>query len=257
MIGLVAICCLAIGCNEGPEAGHDPPINGVEADAALPPKAPDEYWVKLETTRGNVIASVHRDWSPMAADRFYELVKAGFYDGCKFFRVVGFVVQFGINGDPQTNAKWEEKRIPDDRFKRADPNRQSNKRSYLSFAKTQQPNSRTTQVFINCIDNARLDGMGFTPFGEVVSGMDAIDALYSGYDEEPSRSQDRIQREGNAYLESAFPKLDSIKKATILPEEPPEAKKADDARKAAAKKPASGPPASGQAAPSRPAPAAK
>jgi peptidyl-prolyl cis-trans isomerase A (cyclophilin A) len=236
MTCLVAACCLAIGCTNDPSsAAHDPPIDAVDGSGGPPPaKSPDDYWVKLDTTRGNVIVAVHRAWSPVGADRFYELVKSGFYDGCKFFRVVGFVVQFGISGDPQVSAKWQDRNIPDDRFKRGDPNRQSNKRGYLTFAKGQIPNSRTTQVFINCIDNARLDGMGFTPFAEIISGMPAIDALYSGYDEEPSRSQDRIQKEGNAYLEQAFPRLDSIKSATILNSKPPEATQADEAKKAAA-----------------------
>jgi peptidyl-prolyl cis-trans isomerase A (cyclophilin A) len=179
----------------------------------------------------------------VGADHFYELVKSGFYDGCKFFRVVSFVAQFGISGDPQMTAKWQYKNIPDDKFKRGDPNRQSNKRSYMTFAKDQMPNSRTTRVFINCIDNARLDGMGFTPFAEVISGMPAIDALYSGYDEEPSRSEDRIEKEGNAYLEQAFPRLDSIKSVTILNSKPPEAIQADEAKKAAASKTGSGQPA--------------
>jgi peptidyl-prolyl cis-trans isomerase A (cyclophilin A) len=251
MACLVVACSLSIGCINGctddaSSAAHDPPIDAVDAAGGSPPeKSPDNYWVKLDTTRGNVIVAVHRAWSPVGADRFYELVKSGFYDGCKFFRVVSFVVQFGISGDPQMSAKWRNKNIPDDKFKRGDPNRQSNKRGYVTFAKDQVPNSRTTQVFINSIDNARLDTMGFTPFGEVISGMPAIDALYGGYEEEPSSpsSQDRIEREGNAYLEQAFPRLDSIKSATILPKKPPEATQADEAKKVATPKAGSGQPA--------------
>jgi peptidyl-prolyl cis-trans isomerase A (cyclophilin A) len=239
---LVAVACLAIGCENG-GTQHDPVISTVDAaGGGLPEKSPAEYWVKFDTTKGPVVIEVHRDWSPYGADRFYELVKGGFYDKCKFFRVVGFVVQVGISGDPQVNAKWHERSIPDDVFKRRDPNRQSNKRGYLTFAKSGMPNSRTTQVFINCVDNERLDGMGFTPFGVVLSGMGAIDSLYSEYAEEPSNSQDRIQKEGDAYLSAAFPRLDSIKTAVILPGKPALDKNADGAKQPAAP-PNGGPPA--------------
>jgi len=243
IVFLVAIVCAAIGCNDGTTT-TDPAIQAVEIGGPLPEKGPDEYWVKLDTTRGDVFIEVHRDWSPYAADRFYELVKSAFYDRCKFFRVAGFCVQFGLSADPAVSAKWRDANIPDDKFKRDDKNRQSNKRGYVTFAKAALPNSRSTQIFVNCINNPDLDAQGFTPFGIVLSGMDAIDMLYSGYGEEPatSSSQDRILKEGNAYLSAAFPRLDSIKSATLLPGKPElpkgpeEANKADDAKKPEATK---------------------
>ncbi len=181
--------------------------------AALNEQAPAVYKVNVDTSRGSFVIEVHRDWAPLGADRFYNLVKNGFYDNDRFFRVIaGFMVQFGINGDPKVSAVWREARIKDD------PVRQANQRGYLSFA-TAGPNTRTTQVFINFGDNRALDRMGFAPFGRVVSGMDAVDALYSGYGEgAPSGNgpdQQRVQSQGNAYLTKDFAKLDYIKKATI------------------------------------------
>jgi peptidyl-prolyl cis-trans isomerase A (cyclophilin A) len=257
-VSLVAVVSLMIGC-ESSDKMHDPAIPSADTTSgSLPDKCPPEYWVKLDTTKGPVIIEVHRSWSPYGADRFYDLVKRGFYDRNKFFRVVGFVVQFGLNGDPAESAKWRENTIPDDTFNRRDPDRKSNTRGYVTFAKTGMPNSRTTQVFINCVDNQNLDPQGFTPFGVVLSGMDAIDSLYSVYGEEPSNSQDRIQKEGDAYLSAAFPRLDSIKTATLLLGKPPEAKKPDeakrpeDAKKAdEAKKPADAKPSASPPAPAK------
>jgi peptidyl-prolyl cis-trans isomerase A (cyclophilin A) len=247
LVCLIALMSAAIGC-ENSSATHDPKIDAVDANGSAPPQGPDEYWVKFDTTRGDVFIEVHRRWSPYGADRFYELVKSGFYDGCKFFRVAGFVVQFGLSGDPTVNAKWHNKTIPDD-----EKGHRSNNRGYVTFAKGQQPNSRTTQVFINCIDNDRLDAMGFTPFGKVISGMQAIDALYSEYGEEPTQSQYRIEMEGDAYLSKAFPMLDSIQKATLLDKKPEPPKKADanktpeatpdHAKQPAEQKPSASPPA--------------
>jgi peptidyl-prolyl cis-trans isomerase A (cyclophilin A) len=153
---------------------------------------------------------VQRDWAPNGADRFYNLVKNGFYDNTRFFRVMpGFMVQFGINGDPNIAAAWRAANIKDD------PVKQSNARGTISFA-TAGPDTRTTQVFINYDDrNAALDEQGFSPFGKIVSGMDVVDAIYSGYGESPD--QGLIQQHGNAYLEQAFPKLDYVQKATIEP----------------------------------------
>ena len=149
---------------------------------------------------------VHRDWAPIGVDHFYALVKSGYYDGDRFFRVVpGFVVQFGVSGDPATTAKWKDMNLTDD------PVKESNTVGTVTYA-TAGPNTRTTQLFINLGNNARLDGMGFAPFGRVISGMDAVMKIYSAYGESPDQSQ--IEARGNAYLEQ-FPMLDSIRKATI------------------------------------------
>jgi peptidyl-prolyl cis-trans isomerase A (cyclophilin A) len=187
---------------------------GLSNPAALNAQAPPVYKVRFDTSRGTFVIEVHRDWAPNGADRFYNLVKNGFYDNTRFFRVVsGFMVQFGINGDPRISAQWRNANIPDDSV------RQSNQRGYITFA-TAGPNTRTTQVFINFADNRALDSQGFSPFGRVVSGMNVVDALYSGYGEGAPQGQGpeqgRIQSQGNAYLMSGFPKLDYIKKAAIV-----------------------------------------
>jgi peptidyl-prolyl cis-trans isomerase A (cyclophilin A) len=177
--------------------------------------APDVFNVKFETSKGDFVIEVHRDWSPKGADRFHELVTQGFYDDVRFFRVLdGFMAQFGINGDPAVSSKWRVSTIQDD------PVRKSNTRGFVSYAMA-GPNTRTTQIFINYGDNRSLDGQGFSPFGEVVSGMDVVDALHSGYGEGGPRgkgpNQGRIQSEGNAYLKKDFPSLDYVKRAAIQP----------------------------------------
>lgn len=182
--------------------------------AALNAKAPDLYKAKFTTTKGDFVIEVHREWAPLGADRFYNLVKNGFYDDAAFFRVLpNFMAQFGINAKPAVNKVWDKATIKDD------PVTQSNKRGYVSFA-TAGPNTRTTQVFINFGDNSRLDADHFAPFGTVIEGMDVVDKLYTGYGEgAPSGkgpAQDRIQSEGKAYLDKDFPQLDSIKTATII-----------------------------------------
>lgn len=181
--------------------------------ASLNEKAPDVYKAVFDTSKGAFVIEVHRDWAPNGADRFYNLVKNGFYNDARFFRVIdGFMVQFGISGNPDLSAVWREARIPDD------PVKESNQRGMVSFA-TAGPGTRTTQVFINFGDNAALDGQGFSPFGQVVSGMNVVDSLYKDYGEGAPRGQGpdqgRIQAEGNAYLITDFPKLDYVKKATI------------------------------------------
>ena len=185
--------------------------------AGLKETAPATYKANFETTVGSFVIEVHRDWAPQGADRFYNLVKNGYYDGARFFRVIsGFMVQFGINGDPAINTAWRAARIPDD------PVKQSNKRGYVTFAMG-GPNSRTTQVFINFADNANLDKVPdnqFAPFGQVTSGgMAVVDKINAEYGEGAPRGrgpdQTRVQTEGNAYLMKEFPKLDYIKKATI------------------------------------------
>lgn len=175
-------------------------------------EAPEVYKVKFETSGGDFIIEVNREWAPLGADRFHELVSKGFYDECRFFRVVpNFMVQFGINGDPNVQKGWRDKVIDDDKVT------QSNKRGYITFA-TSGPDSRTSQVFINFKDNSFLDRMGFAPFGKVVEGMDVVDKINAQYREQPD--QGAIQRSGNKYLAEEFPKLDYIKKASIVVDKP-------------------------------------
>ena len=183
--------------------------------AALNAQAPANYKARFDTSKGVFVIQVTRSWAPQGADRFYNLVKNGFYDNVRFFRVIsGFMVQFGINGDPALSAKWREANIKDD------PVRQHNSRGMITFA-TAGPDTRTSQVFINFADNNALDGMGFAPFGKVISGMNVVDQLYAGYGEGAPRGrgpdQGRLQAEGNAYLAKSFPKMDYVKKATIEP----------------------------------------
>jgi peptidyl-prolyl cis-trans isomerase A (cyclophilin A) len=175
-------------------------------------KAPDTYKVKFTTTKGDIVVEVTRAWAPNGADRFYNLVKNGFFTGVEFFRVVpDFVVQFGINGDPKIAAAWSNANITDD------PVTQSNLRGYITYAQTSAPNSRSTQVFINLNDrNSGLDARGFAPFGRVVEGMDVVDKLYGGYGEQVTNLQDQIAQQGNAFLKKSFPELDSIKTAVIV-----------------------------------------
>ena len=183
--------------------------------AALTEQAPATFVANLDTNKGLIGITVHRDWAPNGADRFYNLVKGGFYDDVRFFRVIeGFMGQFGIHGNPSVASAWRTAQIKDD------PVKQSNKRGFLTFA-TAGPNTRTTQLFINLGDNVGLDKQGFAAFGEVTKGMDVVDKIYSGYGEGAPRGkgpdQGRTQSEGNAYLTKEFPKLDFIKQATIEP----------------------------------------
>lgn len=176
-------------------------------------QAPDEYTVELTSTQGPVLIDVYREWSPNGADRFYDLVQDGYYTDVAFFRVIsGFMAQTGIHGDPAVGAKWRDENIPDD------PVKGSNTRGTVSFAMA-GPGTRTTQFFINFVDNSRLDSMGFSPFGKV-RDMSTVDALYSGYGEGAPRgrgpSQGQLQAQGNAYLKKDFPKLDYIKSARVV-----------------------------------------
>jgi peptidyl-prolyl cis-trans isomerase A (cyclophilin A) len=182
--------------------------------AALTEKAPATFNVNFDTSAGSFVVTVHRDWAPHGADRFYNLVKNGFFNDTRFFRAIpNFMVQFGIHGDPAVSSVWRSARLPVDKVT------QSNKRGFITYAMGGSPDTRTTQVFINFRDNTDLDAMGFAPFGEVTSGMDVVDKIYTGYGEGAPRGQGpdqtRIQAEGNAYLMKSFPKLDSIKSATI------------------------------------------
>jgi len=192
----------------GPADYHDP------TSAAMSARAPAAFRARFETSAGDFVIEVHRDWAPRGADRFYNLVRSGYYDGVRFFRVIsGFMAQFGIHGDPQVSAAWRDQRIADD------PVRRTNLRGMVSFA-TAGPGTRTTQVFINYGSNDRLDAMGFAPFGQVVEGMDVVERLYAAYGEGAPRGrgpdQGRLQAQGNAYLERDFGKLDYVRRATIV-----------------------------------------
>ncbi len=179
--------------------------------AALKEKAPASFQAKFVTSKGDILVEAKRAWSPHGVDRFYNLVKNGFFDGVRFFRVVpGFVVQFGIHGDPTLATKWLHSNIPDDSVV------ESNKRGFLTYAKSGAPNSRSTQLFINLADNSRLDDMGFSPIGKVIKGMDVVDKLYGGYGEQITQLQGEIAAKGNAFLAKDWPNLDWIKKATIV-----------------------------------------
>jgi peptidyl-prolyl cis-trans isomerase A (cyclophilin A) len=185
----------------------------LENPAGLREQAPATFKARFDTTKGAFVIEVTRAWAPKGADRFYNLVKNGFYDNARFFRVVsGFMVQFGINGDPGIMARWRGAQISDD------PVSQSNTRGMITFAMA-GPNTRTSQVFINFGDNSQLDKMGFAPFGRIVSGMNVVDSINAEYGEGAPRGrgpdQSRIQNEGNAYLAKDFPRLDYIRKATI------------------------------------------
>jgi peptidyl-prolyl cis-trans isomerase A (cyclophilin A) len=180
-------------------------------------RAPDVFRARFTTTQGDFVVEVHRDWAPVGADRFYNLVRVGFYDGTRFFRAIdGFMVQWGLSGDTAVSAAWHDARVKDD------PHVRSNVRGTMSFAKSGSTDSATTQVFVNYGDNSRLDGMRFTPFGEVVEGMGALEAVYKGYGEgEPGGkgpSQRRIETEGNTYLDG-FPMLDRVLRARVEGEE--------------------------------------
>ncbi|OFW20830.1 MAG: peptidylprolyl isomerase [Acidobacteria bacterium RIFCSPLOWO2_02_FULL_65_29] len=180
--------------------------------AALTEAAPATFKASFVTSQGTFVVTVHKDWAPKGADRFYNLVKSGYFDEIRFFRVIpNFMAQFGIHGTPAVSAAWTSARITDD------PVKQSNKRGFVTFA-TAGPNTRTTQLFVNFGDNVGLDKQGFAPFGEVTTGMDVVDKLYSGYAEIYQRKDFELPRfmsEGNAYLTKAFPRMDFIKTATI------------------------------------------
>lgn len=198
---LVALA-VAVGCADESEDVR------VEPPAASPPQAPDSFRVRFETSRGDFIVAVTRAWSPVGADRFHEMVTKNYFSGVRFFRVVpGFVAQFGMHGDTAVNAAWRGARIADEAVQ------QSNVRGTIVFA-TSGPNTRSNQLFINLADNARLDGMGFSPFGRVVEGMEVVESINAEYGERPNQAQ--IGGEGNAYLEREFPRLDYIRAAAIL-----------------------------------------
>ncbi len=205
--------CLILASAVTLAAQTDDKTRKLRFPAALTEQAPATFKASFDTTKGTFVIDVHRDWAPNGADRFYNLVKSGFYDDVRFFRVIdGFMAQFGIHGNPAIAAAWRQSQIKDD------PVKQSNKRGYVVFA-TAGPNTRTTQLFINFGDNTGLDRQGFAPFGTVSTGMDVVDKIYSGYGKGAPRGrgpdQGRLQSEGNAYLAKDFPKLDYTKSAKI------------------------------------------
>ncbi len=178
-------------------------------------RAPEEFVVRVETSKGPFAIEVHRAWAPRGVDRFYNLVRAGFFDDSRFFRVrAGFIAQFGIAGDSAIAAVWRNEAIPDDTARR------SNTRGFVSYAMT-GPNTRTTQLFINLADNSRLDAENFAPIGRVIEGMDVVDRLYSGYGEDAGGGmrggkQGPIFEGGNAYLDRAYPLLDKLIRARVV-----------------------------------------
>jgi cyclophilin family peptidyl-prolyl cis-trans isomerase len=181
---------------------------------ALAASAPDTFRVRLDTSKGPIVIEVHRDWAPLGADRFRELVDARYFDDSRFFRVVpGFIAQFGIPGDPAITQVWKDRRMPDDSA------RASNVRGMIAYAMT-GPNTRTTQLFVSLVDNSRLDAQGFAPIGRVVSGMDVVDRIYGGYGESAgggmrAGKQARMMEEGNAHLDRDYPRLDRLIRAVV------------------------------------------
>jgi peptidyl-prolyl cis-trans isomerase A (cyclophilin A) len=197
---IVALALPAVGAGQSTKL-KDP--------SQLTETAPEVFRARFETSKGPFVIEVHRAWAPIAADRFYNLVKNGFYDGTRFFRVrPGFMAQFGLNGDPAIQQVWQTAPLRDD------PVAQKNVRGFVSFTTENRPQSRFTQIFINYADNSYLDADGFAPFGQVVSGMENVDKLYS-YAREKEPDQRRILSGGNGYLKE-FPQLDFVKEATLL-----------------------------------------
>lgn len=219
---LLAVVVLS-GLSCADSSSNPPPIS--QAPAASGGKggsdAPDfvpgsKVTVKLETTKGDVVFELYPEWAPLGVARVKQLVELGYYNDVAFFRVVrNFVVQFGMSGDPALGAKWSENNINDE------PVKESNRRGYITFAKSGAPNSRSTQLFINLKDNSSLDSQGFSPIGRVVQGMDIVEKLNAEYEEEPDQGQ--IKERGNEYLKAKFPNLDYIKTATIVGAEKPAA----------------------------------
>ena len=217
----IFLCSSLLALAQSQPGGKEPPRGpgskpSLMNPAALKAKAPDDFKAQFTTTKGDFVVEVHRDWAPNGADRFYVLVKNGFYDGAEFFRVIpNFMVQFGIPGNPKIAAAWAHANLRDD------PVKQGNKRGRITYAMA-GPNTRTSQVFINFRDNSNLDSQGFAAFGEVTEGMDVVDKLYGGYGDMQEMgghgpSPSKIESEGNAYLDKNFSQLDKIKTAKILP----------------------------------------
>lgn len=229
-IAAAAVILFAAGCGASDRPAGGQAVSDESAKAAEPatdnpllqPRsaafqatAPDTFRVRFETTKGEFIVEAVRAWAPNGVDRFYNLVRNGYYNDVAFFRVIeNFMAQFGIHGDPAVNAAWRNARIP------PDPVVESNRRGYISFAMGRTPDTRTTQLFINFRDNTQLDEMGFAPIARVVEGMEVVDAIYSGYGEGAPNgrgpAQAQIQAQGNKYLRESFPQLDYITRASII-----------------------------------------
>ena len=226
LVLLSALLFVAAGCRQEEAGSTVTPT--VDAHAALmdpghalwSESAPDVFRVRLETSKGTFVIEAHRAWAPYGVDRFYNLVRTGFFDDSRFFRVrAGFITQFGIPGDPSVTALWKDRTMPDD------PVRQTNTRGAVAYAMT-GPDTRTTQLYINYGDNARLDAEGFAPIGRVVEGMDVVDQLYAGYDEEAGGGmrggkQHQMLEGGNVHLDAHFPLLDKLLRATMVKEPQP------------------------------------
>jgi len=209
---VAAVFALILAASMTAPAAQSP--GALKDPAALKEAAPATFTANFVTSAGNFVVTVTRAWAPAGADRFYNLVKNGFFDNARFFRAIpNFMVQFGIHGDPAISAAWRNARLPVDKVT------QSNKRGFITYAMGGSPDTRTTQVFINFRDNSNLDAMGFAPFGQVTTGMDVVDKIFTGYGEGAPRGkgpeQGRLQAEGNAYLMKEFPKLDYVKSATV------------------------------------------
>ena len=207
LFALAAVAALSVSVAAAQPAAKP----SLKNPAAFKDQAPAVFKANFETDIGSFVIEVHRDWSPNGADRFYNLVKSGYLDGVKFFRVIpGFMVQFGMHGDPAVQAAWTAAKITDD------PVKESNKRGYVTYAKPNMPNARSNQIFINFADNASLDGQGFAPFGKVTAGMDVVDKINAKYGATPGNDQGNIASGGNAYLDKTYPGLDYIRTATIV-----------------------------------------
>jgi len=217
-LALFAVVLVAIvaACGGGGGSSSSSPPPALLKPGKLNAKSPQLYSVKFHTTKGDFVVDVHRTWAPLAAQRFYNLVKNGFYDNAKFFRVVpNFVVQFGISPYPTVSKAWNNATIKDDT-----PSGVTNGRGAVTFASA-GPNTRTTQIFVNMRNNSFLDNQGFTPFGSIASGIDVLTKLYSGYGDKPTPRQGEMMTQGNAFLEKNYPKLDAIKSAKIISESNP------------------------------------
>ncbi|MCH6560586.1 peptidylprolyl isomerase [candidate division KSB1 bacterium] len=201
-------------CESGKEVSREQILLNPELDF-WKEAAPAVFKARIQTTQGDFVIEAHRDWAPIGVDRFYNLVRAGFFDDSRFYRIrAGFITQFGLPGNPEITRVWKDRAMPDD------PVQQSNKRGFVAYAMT-GPNTRTTQLYINTADNSRLDADGFSPIGRVVEGMAVVDSLYSGYGENAGGGmrggkQGKILQYGNAHLDKEFPKLDRLEKAFIM-----------------------------------------